>query len=186
MLTADWLEEIGRYGAAEALPLHVHADEQPKEIEECLAEHGCRPIELLARTGCLTERTTIVHATHADGAELDLVAAAGATICACPTTEADLGDGFLPAERVRTARDPALRRLRLERPDRPVRGVARARGHRPTSDGATGRLLDGELYAFGGEAGAHALGLAAWPDIEVDLESSGVWQASIATTSPVR
>src|SRR5262249_34949723 len=90
---ADWLEEIGRYAASEALPLHVHADEQPKEIEECLAEHGCRPIELLAQTGCLTERTTVVHATHANGAELDLVASSRATICACPTTEADLGDG---------------------------------------------------------------------------------------------
>src|SRR5206468_11712258 len=77
-VTASWLEEIGRYAAAERVPLHIHADEQPREIEECLAEHGVRPIELLARTGCLTERTTVVHATHADGAELDLVARAGA------------------------------------------------------------------------------------------------------------
>jgi formimidoylglutamate deiminase len=73
----DWLEEIGRYAAAERLPLHVHADEQPREIEECLAEHGIRPIELLDRAGCLSERTTVVHATHADGAELDLLARAG-------------------------------------------------------------------------------------------------------------
>ena len=58
----------------EHLALHVHADEQPREIEECLAEHGVRPIELLAETGCLGERTTIVHATHANGAELDLLA----------------------------------------------------------------------------------------------------------------
>ena len=42
----DWLEELGRYAAEHELPLHVHADEQPREIEECLAEHGCRPIEL--------------------------------------------------------------------------------------------------------------------------------------------
>src|SRR5580765_9052516 len=97
---SEWLEEIGRYARSEGLPLHVHADEQPREIEECVAEHGCRPIELLARTGCLTERTTVVHATHADGAELDLLASHGAAICACPTTEADLGDGFLPATRV--------------------------------------------------------------------------------------
>ena len=74
---ADWLEEIGALRRARALPLHVHADEQPREIEECLAEHGCRPIELLARTGCLGERTTVVHATHADGAELDLLASRG-------------------------------------------------------------------------------------------------------------
>ena len=96
----DWLEELGRYAAEHELPLHVHADEQPREIEECLAEHGLRPIELLDACGCLGPRTTVVHATHADGHELDLLAAAGARVCACPTTEADLGDGFLPVERV--------------------------------------------------------------------------------------
>ena len=90
-----------RYAARERLPLHVHACEQPREIEECLAEHGCRPIELLARTRLprrrgrrsSTRRTRTV-------SELDLLASHGATICACPTTEADLGDGFLPVVRV--------------------------------------------------------------------------------------
>lgn len=96
----DWLEELARHAAEHALPLHVHADEQPREIEECLAEHGMRPIELLDACGCLGPHTTVVHATHADGHELDLLAAAGARICVCPTTEADLADGFLPVERV--------------------------------------------------------------------------------------
>ncbi|MEP7225561.1 MAG: amidohydrolase family protein [Actinomycetota bacterium] len=96
-----WLEEIGLYATSERLPLHIHADEQPREIDECLAEYGCRPIELLAETGCLTPRTTIIHATHADDGELDLLAAAGARVCACPTTEADLGDGFLRVSAIR-------------------------------------------------------------------------------------
>jgi formimidoylglutamate deiminase len=96
----DWLEELGRYASDHELPLHIHADEQPREIEECLAEHGVRPIELLDACGCLSPRTTVVHATHADGSELDLLAAAGARVCACPTTEADLADGFLPVERL--------------------------------------------------------------------------------------
>ena len=95
-----WLEQIGRYAAENELPLHVHADEQPREIEECVEEHGIRPIELLAKTGCLGPRTTIVHATHADDAELDLVAQANARICVCPTTEANLGDGFAPVEKL--------------------------------------------------------------------------------------
>src|SRR5581483_7442379 len=56
----EWLEEIGRYAEREGLPLHVHADEQPREVEECLAEHGCRPLELLARAGCLGPHTTVV------------------------------------------------------------------------------------------------------------------------------
>jgi formimidoylglutamate deiminase len=96
----EWLEDLGRYAAEHVLPLHIHADEQPREIEECLAEHGLRPIELLDACGCLGPRTTVVHATHADGRELDLLAAAGARVCACPTTEADLADGFLPVERL--------------------------------------------------------------------------------------
>ncbi len=97
---ADWLEEIGRHAEREGLVLHVHGDEQPREIEECLAEHGVRPIELLARTGCLGPRTTVVHATHASDAELDLLAEAGTRVCVCPTTEADLGDGFAPIDRI--------------------------------------------------------------------------------------
>jgi formimidoylglutamate deiminase len=166
---ADWLVEIGRYAAAEELPLHVHADEQPREIEECLAEHGCRPIELLARTGCLTERTTVVHATHAEGMELDLLAAHGSTICACPTTEADLGDGFLPAERIRTRGIPICigsdSNVRIDPFEelRELEGIARRQ---------TGRrsvFSTEELNAFGGEVGARALGLEAWPDIEIDL-----------------
>jgi formimidoylglutamate deiminase len=97
----DWLEAIGRYAREHELVLHVHADEQPREIDECLAEHGVRPIELLQATGCLGPRTTVVHATHADEHELDLLAETGSRICICPTTEADLGDGFAPTLAIR-------------------------------------------------------------------------------------
>lgn len=93
-----WLEAIAEYAAARDLPLHIHADEQPREIEGCVDEYGMRPIELLHETGFLGPRTTVVHATHADGRELDLLAERGASVCACPTTEGNLGDGFLPAE----------------------------------------------------------------------------------------
>jgi formimidoylglutamate deiminase len=93
-----WLEEIGGYARRNDLPIHIHADEQPREIEECQAEHGLRPVELLAQTGFLGPRTTIIHATHADARELDLLSDHGTSVCACPTTEGNLGDGFLPAE----------------------------------------------------------------------------------------
>ncbi len=92
-----WLEEIGGYALGGGLPVHIHADEQEREIEECLSEHGMRPVELLADTGVLGPDTTVVHATHADARELDLLAEYGASVCACPTTEGNLGDGFLPA-----------------------------------------------------------------------------------------
>jgi formimidoylglutamate deiminase len=95
-----WLERIGEYARGNDLPLHVHADEQPREIEECREEHGMRPVELLAETGFLGRRTTVVHATHADERELALLAERGSRVCACPTTEGNLGDGFLPAQAI--------------------------------------------------------------------------------------
>jgi len=166
---AGWLEEIGRYAAAERLPLHIHADEQPREIEECLAEHGVRPVELLDRTGCLSERTTVVHATHADGGELDLIARSGARICACPTTEANLGDGFLPVERVCKrsigiciGSDSNVRIDPFEEL-RELEGIARRQsGRRHVISTET-------LLCFGADEGAGALGLEEWDDVEVDL-----------------
>jgi formimidoylglutamate deiminase len=59
-----------------------------------------RPVELLAQTGLLGPDTTLVHATHAGARELDLLSEHGASVCACPTTEGNLGDGFLPAEEI--------------------------------------------------------------------------------------
>jgi len=96
-----WLEDIGAYARYENLPVHIHAGEQEREIEECLSEHGVRPVELLAQIRFLGPGTTIVHATHADEHELDLISAHGASVCACPTTEGNLGDGFLPAVQIR-------------------------------------------------------------------------------------
>jgi formimidoylglutamate deiminase len=163
-----WLEELGRYAAEHALPLHVHADEQPREIEECLAEHGLRPIELLAETGCLGSLTTIVHATHADGRELDLLGQAGARICACPTTEANLGDGFLPVERVLhrhiglcIGSDSNVRIDPLEEL-RELDGIARRQS------GRRDVLSVEALLSIGSDEGAAALGLAQWPAITLD------------------
>ena len=77
--------------------MHAHVSEQPQENAECLAEHGCSPTALLAATGCLTRTGgfTAVHAIHLEAADFALLA--GQHVCACPTTEADLGDGIIPA-----------------------------------------------------------------------------------------
>jgi len=164
----DWLEEIGRYAADEGLPLHIHACEQPREIEECLAEHGCRPIELLARTGCLGPHVTVVHATHADGTELDLLGESGATVCACPTTEADLADGFLPAARIDHRRIPLCigsdSNVRVDPFEelRELEGIARRQ------TGRRGVFSTERLLCFGADEGARSLGLEAWPEIDVD------------------
>ena len=164
----DWLEQLGRYGRENGLPLHVHANEQPREVEQCLAEHGMRPIELLAECGCLGARTTVVHATHANGAELDLLRDSGSTICVCPTTEADLGDGFLPAVRVRhrgirlcIGSDSNIRIDPFEEL-RQLEGIARRQ------DGRRGVFATEELWEIGGANGAASLGLERWAEIEVD------------------
>ncbi len=100
---ADWLAEIARYAEAHGLVRHVHAHEQPRELEECRAEHGCSPIELLHRTGFLGERTTIVHGIHVSDRDIALVAETGTIVATCPTTEGNLGDGHFPALRWRDA-----------------------------------------------------------------------------------
>jgi formimidoylglutamate deiminase len=165
---ADWLEEIGRYASAEGLRLHIHVDEQSREIEECLAEHGCRPIELLARTNVLGVATTVVHATHADGQELDLLASTGTAVCVCPTTEADLGDGFVQAERMRhrgirlcIGSDSNVRTDPFEEL-RELEGIARRQ------TGRRGVFTIEELLRFGTEGGAEALGVESWLDISID------------------
>jgi formimidoylglutamate deiminase len=94
----EWLEGLAQYAQRNDLPLHIHADEQPGEIAESEAEYGLRPVELLAEAGFLGPRTTVVHATHADERELDLLAEHGCGVCVCPTTEGNLGDGFAPSE----------------------------------------------------------------------------------------
>jgi formimidoylglutamate deiminase len=165
----DWLEEIGAYAAREGLVLHVHAGEQPREIEECLAEHGLRPVELLAETGCLGPRTTVVHATHADERELDLLAEHGAGVCLCPTTEANLGDGFPPLEGLLAREVPLCigsdSNVRIDPLEelRELEATVRRQTLRRNV------IPVAELLAIGSAGGARALGLDAWAGIEVDL-----------------
>ena len=92
----DWFRAIAEYSHINQLPLHVHADEQRAEIEQCLATHDCTPIELLEHSGALGSLTTIIHATHANDTEIALLARRSCTVCVCPTTEGDLGDGIAP------------------------------------------------------------------------------------------
>ncbi|HEV3408387.1 MAG TPA: amidohydrolase family protein [Gaiellaceae bacterium] len=165
----DWLEEIGRYAEREGLVLHVHAGEQAREVEECLAEHGVRPIELLARAGCLSAGTTVVHATQADDRELDLLADTGARVCVCPTTEANLGDGFAPVERIVERGIPLCvgsdSNVRIDPFEelRELEGIARRTARRRNV------VAPEALLRYGAEEGARALGLENWPDVEIDL-----------------
>jgi formimidoylglutamate deiminase len=82
------------------VPVHVHISEQPAEVEACLAATGKRPIELLADHVDLDGRWCLIHATHASDDELAIMADSEAVVGLCPTTEADLGDGIFPADRL--------------------------------------------------------------------------------------
>jgi formimidoylglutamate deiminase len=95
----DYVREAAAYARARQLPVHMHVSEQPADVESCLGEYGTRPVELLDRHGLLDSRFTAVHAIHVTGEEISELSLAGATVCACPTTERNLGDGTMPADR---------------------------------------------------------------------------------------
>ena len=84
-------------------PAHIHISEQTAEVEQCLAAHGRRPIDLLMDTIDVGPRWNLIHATHADSAEIARIAASRAVVGLCPITEANLGDGLFDV--------PALLRL---------------------------------------------------------------------------
>jgi formimidoylglutamate deiminase len=75
-------------------PIHLHVAEQAAEVDDCLAATGARPIEWLCREFAPDARWQLVHATHALPAEIEAVARGGAGVVLCPSTEANLGDGF--------------------------------------------------------------------------------------------
>ncbi len=81
-----------------AAPVHIHVAEQVREVEACLAWSGRRPVEWLLDEAPVSSRWCLVHATHLAGSEIDRLAASGAVVGLCPTTEANLGDGIFPAE----------------------------------------------------------------------------------------
>ena len=97
---AEWIRALAAEARRLAVPLHVHASEQPAEVDACRLEHGLSPVQLLAREGALGESTTLVHAIHVDDRDVRAIGAAHATVCACPTTERNLGDGVVPADRL--------------------------------------------------------------------------------------
>jgi formimidoylglutamate deiminase len=90
------------HGAAQVLgkdfPVHMHISEQQREVRECQAAFGVRPIEMLARTVELGPHWNLVHATHASDAERELIVKRDVTVVLCPLTEAYLGDGLFSAE----------------------------------------------------------------------------------------
>jgi len=80
------------------LKVHMHVAEQPAEVSACVEEYGRTPVALLETEGLLSERFTAVHAIHVTPKAIPAFAKTGAMVCACPTTERNLGDGVVPAD----------------------------------------------------------------------------------------
>lgn len=90
----EWLGPLATLARERGLPLHVHASEQRKEVDDCRAHTGLTPVALLAAEGVLGATTTIVHGTWLDDEDIALLAASDTLVGVCPSTEGDLGDGI--------------------------------------------------------------------------------------------
>jgi formimidoylglutamate deiminase len=97
------LRKIAAWGREHKLPLHMHVAEQVAENAACLREYGGTPVQLLSRERLLGPDFTAVHAIHISADEIAMFAEANATICSCPTTERNLGDGIIAADHVMAA-----------------------------------------------------------------------------------
>ena len=94
----DYLKRIGEFANERELPVHMHVAEQPAEISACIEEYGRSPVALLETEGLLSKGFTAVHAIHVTPKAIGAIARAGALVCACPTTERNLGDGVVPVD----------------------------------------------------------------------------------------
>lgn len=149
-------------------PVHIHVAEQVKEVEDCLAWSGRRPVEWLLDHTAVDERWCLVHATHMTDEETRRLAASGAVAGLCPITEANLGDGIFPAVeflaaggRLGVGSDSnvlidATEELRLLE-----YGQRLARRGRNLLAGGEGRSTGGDLYRAALAGGAQALGAPA-------------------------
>jgi formiminoglutamate deiminase len=90
------MRAVAEWARERKTPLHAHLAEQPAEVEECRTVEGCTPAELLEREGILGPDLTVVHAIHVDEHDISLLGARHVNVCACATSERDLGDRVGP------------------------------------------------------------------------------------------
>lgn len=158
-------------------PIHIHVAEQVKEVDDCLAWSGARPVEWLMNHAPVDGRWCLVHSTHVTGTEMRAVAQSGAAVGLCPVTEANLGDGVFPAVGYRNAGGrfgvgtdsnvmigaaEELRTLEYSQ-----RLSLKGRGLMAGETGSTGRGLYEAALDGGSRATGAAVGIA--PGVSADL-----------------
>jgi formimidoylglutamate deiminase len=167
-----WLASIASYAAQRGLVLHVHAHEQRRELEQCQAEHGCSPIELLDSTGFLGPRTSVIHGIHVSERDIELLVRNQSIVATCPTTEGNLGDGYLPALAYRDALVPLAigsdSQVRIDpfEEARELETLSRREGE--SRMGLLSAYSD--LWAQLACDGRRSLGLATVADVEIELD----------------
>ena len=159
------IESMAAWAREHHRPLHMHVSEQTAEIEACRREYGTTPVRLLARSGMLGDRFTAVHAIHIDHEEMDLLAADRVTICACPTTERNLGDGIFAARDVMERQIPVCLGSDSQAQIEPLEDARELEYHlrlqqqrRSLLDGIDGQELSARLFRCATANGAMALG----------------------------
>ena len=158
-------------------PIHIHAAEQTREVDDCVRWSGQRPIEWLLAHAGVDRRWCIVHATHLTKREVHDLVASGAVAGLAPCTEADLGDGVFPGEAYLRANgrfgvgsdsntliDPFAEVRQLEWSQRLAlhrRNVMAGPGNRPVGEALWRAAAEGGAAALGRPAGRIAPGMRA-------------------------
>src|SRR5467141_2163392 len=100
------MRTVAEWARKRKAPLHTHLAEQPAEVDECLAVEGCTPAQLLEREGILGADLTAIHAVHVNEEDISVLGGSKVAICACTTTERDLGDRVGPIRKLVDAGSP--------------------------------------------------------------------------------
>jgi len=185
-VTPEEIVSLANEARRRGLPLHLHMEEQPREIEECIASYGRRPLELLNAGLADAPTVTAVHCTHSTPDDLRSFVERGGRVCVCPLTEANLGDGIpdlssVPRDRICLGTDSNARISMLEE----LRWLEYGQRLAGTTRGVLADrqgTLGSALLAIGTEGGADALGVAAgriapgaWADFAaVDLGTAAL------------
>ena len=187
------LSEIVEWARARRLPLHMHVSEQVAENAACVREYGMTPVELLAKERILARDFTAVHAVHVTAEEIAKLLDTATTVCSCPTTERNLGDGFVPADEMMAVGIPMALGSDSQAQIDPLEDARQLEYHlrlqqqkRAILDQIGGRPLAARLFDCATVHGAHALGInggALNPGAVADFFTVDLKDSSIAGNS---
>lgn len=197
----DDIVRLHEHATEQKMVLHMHVEEQQREIDMCLLHHKMRPMELLLDRVPIGREFTAVHCTHTDPADMTRFIDRGANICICPLTEANLGDGISAAAKMwadggqiclgsdSNNRIDMLEEMRLleygQRLRHEGRGVFKGRGG-SVADGLVRMATEGGARSLNVEAGSISPGhYADFVAIDLNAPQSAGWNKETLLTSLV-